>query len=123
VEVFETKAERSPQREVVEADETVDAEAGAIVVPRHVADEPAEDVATDILDAEDPDRIDRRAERQRTMSDPVVHRLEERLREPVNGHVEEAARTAASGVREDEERVDRPAGEAVGKESRAARGM
>jgi hypothetical protein len=47
------------------------------------------------------------------IADPVVYRLEERLREPVDGHVQKTARPTSTGVRGDEQRVHRPARETV----------
>lgn len=95
VQALETKAERCPQREVVDADEPVDAEASIAVVPRHVADEPAEEEAAGVFGAEDAGPVHRRAKGERTVSDSVMHRLEERLGEPVDKHVQEAAWAAA----------------------------
>jgi hypothetical protein len=51
--------------------------------------------------------------------DSIVDRLEERLGEPVDRHVQEAARAPAPGVSEDEERIDRPADQAIGEETLA----
>ncbi len=120
MEKFKAKAERSPQREVVDPDEPVDARAGAAVVPRDVADEPAEKPAAGVLETEDAGAVERGAEREGTLPEPLMRRLEEHFREPGDGHVQEAARAATAGVGEDEERVNRPACEAVGEEACAA---
>ena len=48
-----------------------------------------------------------------------MYRLEERLCEPIDGHVQEAARAAPPRVDVDEQRVNRPAREAVGEKTRA----
>lgn len=77
VEDFKAKTERSPQWEVVDPDEPIDAKAGASVVPRDVADEPAEKPAAPVLDSEDAGAVERGAEHERTLPEPVMRRLEE----------------------------------------------
>jgi len=119
VQTFKAETVRRPQREVVDPNEPLDAKAGMSVVPRDVADEPTEKPAARVLDTDDAGAVERGAERDRTLSEPVMHRLEEQFREPIDGHIQEAARAAPAGAGEDEERVNRPAGEAVGEEARA----
>jgi hypothetical protein len=102
VEAFQAETVRCPKRKVVEPNEPVDAEAGTAIVPRGAADEPAQQPAARILDAEDTGAVHGRAEHERASPDPVVERLEERLREPVDRQVEEAARATTPGVRPDE---------------------
>ena len=102
MEAFQAETVRRPERKVVEPNEPVDAEASIAVVPRDAADEPAQQPAARILDAEHTYAVHGRAEHERASPDPVVERLEERLREPVDRQVEEAARAATPGVRPDE---------------------
>ena len=116
MEALEGQPVRGPEGQVVEPDEAVDAETRVAVVPGDRAGQPTERPAARVLDAEDPDGVRRRASDDRAMPKHVVHGLEEGLREPVHGHVEEAARTAPPGVRADEGRVDRPPEDAVGEE-------
>ena len=116
VEAFQAETIRGPEWEVVETDKPVDAEAGAVIVPGDAAGEPAEEPAAGELDAKDAGAVHRRTERQRPLPDPVVHRLEERLREAVDRHVEEAG-TTTPRVHRHEQRVERPTGEAVGEEA------
>jgi hypothetical protein len=122
VQTFEAESVRGPEREVVEPDEPVDAKTGAAVVPRGVADEFAEKPAARVLDTEDACAVERGAERQWTLPNPVMYGLEERLRKAVDGHVQEAARAAPPRVNADEERVNRPAGEAVDEKARSGSG-
>ncbi len=88
VQTFEGEAVHAPEREVVEPDESADTEASPAVVPRDVAEESAQKPAARVLDTEDAGAVERGAKRERTVSDPVVHRFEERLGEPVYRHVQ-----------------------------------
>lgn len=116
---FEAETVRGPQRQVVEAHEPVDPKPGAAIIPGDVTDQPPEKPAARVLDSEDAGAVQSGALRQRTLSDSVMHGLEEWLRKPIDGHVEEGARAPPPRVREYEERVDRPTDQAVGKEARA----
>jgi hypothetical protein len=93
VEALEAEPERGPEREVVEANEPVDGEAGIAVVPWRGTDEASQEPAAGVLDGEDARAVQHAANRGTTVPDPIVHRLEERLREPVDRHIEKAART------------------------------
>jgi hypothetical protein len=84
VEAFQAETVRRPERQVVEPNEPVDAEAGIAVIPRSAAREPAQEPAARVLDSEDTDAVHGRAKHERTAPDPIVHRLEERLREPIH---------------------------------------
>jgi hypothetical protein len=116
VEAFEAEPERSPEREVVEPDEPVDGEALIAVVPRRGADKASQQSAAAVLDSKDAGAVHRAAHRDTTVPEPIVHRLEERLREPVDRHVQETARTTSP------ERVDRPTAEAVREKPMSSRG-
>jgi hypothetical protein len=74
---WRAKTKRSPQCEVVEPDEPTDAKAGVAVVPRDVADEPAEKPAARVLDSEDAGAVEGGAKREGTLPEPVMRRLEE----------------------------------------------
>lgn len=113
MEAFEAQAVRGPEGEVVEPDELVDSQTGALVAPRSAARESAKDPAARVLDAESSSAVQRGAHDEGAVPNSVVQGLEERLRQPVHGHVQEPARAAAARVGEDEERVDRPPDDAV----------
>lgn len=115
--MLEAEPECGPHREVVQPNEPVDPQARPAVVPRGGAKEPPEEAAACVLDAEGADAVGHGAKRERPMPNAVVKRLEQRLREPVHGNVQEAARAASPRVQPDVERVDRPAGEPVDEEA------
>ena len=117
VDALETEAEGSPERQVVEPDEPVDAEPRIAVVPGRRAEEPAEDAAARVLDAEDADPVDGGTHCRSTVPHPIVHGLEQRLRQSVHGDVHETARTSPARVQPDEERIDRPARQSVDQEA------
>lgn len=125
VQALEAEAEGSPEREVVEPDEPADPKPRLAVVPRGRSEDAAEDAATRVLDTEDADSVDRRPVRKRSVPYPVVHGLEQRLREPVDGDVQKVARAQPARVRPDEQRVDSPSRQSVHEEAlnggRAAR--
>ncbi len=118
MQTFEPDSVRGPEREVVEPDEPVDAKAGAAVVPREVPHEPAEKPTARVLDPEDAGTVERGAERDGALPNPVMYGLEERLREPVDGHVQETARSASACVNANKDGVDRPPDEAIGEKAR-----
>ena len=100
---FEAEPVRGPEREVVEPDEPIDRTAGVAVIPGGVAGEPAKNPPARVLDSEDADAVESSTKREGTLPNPVVYRLEERLREPVHGHVQQAARASLLCVSGDEE--------------------
>ena len=113
MQALEGEPVRAPQREVVEPDERVDREARVGVVPRRRAEESTQRPAARVLDDQDPGAVGGASLDRAPVPQTIVQRLEERLREPVDRHVEEAARSTPTGTRRDEDRIDRPAREAV----------
>jgi len=121
VDALEAEPEGSPEREVVEPDQPVDREAGASVVPGRPPEEPAKQPAAHVLDAEDPDSVRGGTDGDRPVPKTIVHRLEQRLREAVDGDVEGVARTPPTGVGEHVQGVEGPAREPVREETEERR--
>ena len=67
MQTFEREAVRGPERQVVEPHEPVDAEPRAAVIPRDVADQPAQEPAARVLDSEGAGAVHRGAEHERVL--------------------------------------------------------